>query len=1080
MIIRSLRSASVLAQFAPCSPRLCATLLGALLIAGFLPAARGQAKVLDDFDSLEPWRVIASDGVTGTISPADGVAGRALRLDFDFHSGAGFCVIRRQISLPLPKNYRFSFALRGAAQPNNLEFKLVDTSGDNVWWSVRRDFDFPTDWQTLSYKARHFSFAWGPSGGKPLDTIGAIELAISASGGGQGHVLIDRLMFEALPPPPPAAGPALVQVSSARWQDQPTPLPLDASGRLSWASKDGDQQPWLRVEFEQLRDFGGLALEWDKDDYATAYDISLSQDGVHWAKVASIDDSSGGRDYLPLANAETRQVRLDVRATSRGRGIGVRSLHIMEPEFGDSQNSVYNMMVRDAPRGWFPRYFLGEQPYWTVVGAAGDEREALLDTDGALEVDKRGFRLEPFLLIDGRLVSWADTSTRQSLADDYLPIPTVSWQVGDGTLEITALADGTAGNSTLLARYRLINSGAQPWKGTLFLAIRPFQVLPPWQQLNVGGGTTKLESLRRDRRRLVVNDAKVIDLWTDPVGFGATTFAQGDIAEFVSAGRLPTAQSVRDPAGLASGALRYDFDLAPQAETAVVVAVPFHKASADAGPELAADAAAARFTNALARARETWSREVNRVTLTLPPEAARLVNTFRTTQAYILINADGPAIQPGSRTYERSWMRDGALTSTALLCTGHPEQVRAFLDWYSGFQFPGGKVPCVVDRRGPDPVPEHDSTGELIYALWTYYQFTHDRAWLAQHLPQVIAGVDYIEALRKERLTDAYRDGPPEMRACYGLVPESISHEGYSAKPMHSYWDSFFVLRGLKDATSIARVLDRPDLEQRFGALRDEYQAALYDSLRLAMQLKHIDYIPGCVELGDFDATSTAIALFPCGEAERLPQPALTDTFARYYDFVRDRRDGKLAWENYTPYEIRVVGTFLRLGQPERAHEALDFFFQGQRPAAWNEWAEVVWRDPATPKFIGDMPHTWVGSEFINAVRSMFVCERESDDALVLAAGVRPEWAAAPGGVAIADFPTPYGKISYTLQTDGPRMVVQLQGAGEVPPGGLVLCVPGDHPIQSVEFDGRPWDGFKAHDVTLKALRGEVVITLPP
>ena len=34
-------------------------------------------------------------------------------------------------------------------------------------------------------------------------------------------------------------------------------------------------------------------------------------------------------------------------------------------------------------------------------------------------------------------------------------------------------------------------------------------------------------------------------------------------------------------------------------------------------------------------------------------------------------------------------------------------------------------------------------------------------------------------------------------RLFFGLLPESISHEGYSSKPMHSYWDDFFALQGL-------------------------------------------------------------------------------------------------------------------------------------------------------------------------------------------------------------------------------------------------------------------------------------------
>jgi hypothetical protein len=50
----------------------------------------------------------------------------------------------------------------------------------------------------------------------------------------------------------------------------------------------------------------------------------------------------------------------------------------------------------------------------------------------------------------------------------------------------------------------------------------------------------------------------------------------------------------------------------------------------------------------------------------------------------------------------------------------------------------------------------------------------------------VVKAVRYIQELRRERMTEVYRSGTPEQRACYGLVPESISHEGYSAKPMHS------------------------------------------------------------------------------------------------------------------------------------------------------------------------------------------------------------------------------------------------------------------------------------------------------
>jgi len=1043
---------------------------------GVAAKAVAQQQVLDACDTLDAWKVIASDGVVAKISRADGLDGGALRLDFDFQSGSGFCVIRRDVQLSLPENYRFSVALRGSASPNTLEFKLVDPSGDNVWWVPQRSFEFPTDWRTLRFKARQFRFAWGPSGGTPLEQIGAIEIAVAAATGGQGHILIDNLTFERLPEPQPVTQLPVAHFSSGTAHGESGPTQLAEVGLIEWVSAPDDRQPFLRLDFQQAREFGGLALDWGNDDFATAYEIELSLDGQAWESVATIAGADGGREYIPLRDAEARQLRVTVRETSRGQGVRVQHVRLLSVDFAETPNNMFSTIAREQSRGRLPRYFLGEQTPWTVVGVANDEKEALIDIFGALEVDKLRFRIEPFLYIDGRLVTWADVESTPSLADDYLPIPSVTWLHGDLELVTTALAAGDAGASTLYARYQLMNRGAQPVRGTLFLAVRPFQVLPPWQELNITGGACRVESLAWDGQRLAVNDDKVVVPWTKPAAFGAMTFAQGDITEYLAAERLPGASAVQDPTGWASGALRYDFALGPQAQATYVVAVPFHGKIADVPAN-----AEARYAEIEKDVRALWSAELNRAKLTLPASAAQLVNTFRTTQAYILINADGPSIQPGSRSYERSWIRDGALTSTALLYTGHRERARAFADWYAGYQFPSGKVPCVVDRRGPDPVPEHDSTGEFIYLLRKYYHFTHDRALLERHLPRVIAGVDYIEALRQERMTPEYRDGPPEKRACYGLVPESISHEGYSAKPMHSYWDSFFTLRGLKDATTIAQILERPELEERFRALRDDYRKCLYDSLRLAMELKHVDYIPGCVELGDFDATSTAIAIFPCGELEALPQPALTNTFDRYYDFFCQRRDTRpMNWDNYTPYEIRIVGTLVRLGQPDRVHALLDFFFGDQRPQGWNHWAEVVWSNPATPKFIGDMPHTWVGSDYISAVRSLFVYERESDVALVLAAGVRPEWLTSPDGVAIADFPTEHGALAYTLKLAGDELVCELKGTGTVPPGGLVLHNPLARPIRAATLDGQPAELLGDHDVKLTALTGRVVLTLAP
>ncbi|MEP0847005.1 MAG: discoidin domain-containing protein [Phycisphaerae bacterium] len=1035
-----------------------------------------EAAVLEDFESLDRWRVIASDGVEASISAADGVQGQCLRLDFDFKSGAGFCVVRRELSLDLPPNYQFRFQLRGAAPANNLEFKLVDTDGGNVWWVNRREREFSPVWEQVTYKRRHFAFAWGPSGGTPLERLGAIEFAVAAGSGGRGTIYFDQLEFEPLPQ---AGETTPVRIEASSWADPPAEArpSLGPGGEIRWAAANSDAQPWIRLILGEHSGYGGLAIEWEPGAAAADYAVQTSDNGTDWKSVAAVSGGNGGRDFVPVPALEAAQVQIVTHGLERAGHLGIQSIRLMPPDFGESPNRMFATIAAERPRGWLPRYFVGEQQPWTVVGVAGDDKEALFDAAGAVEVDRLGFRLEPLLFVGGRLFTWADVATQTTLAEDYLPIPTVTWTGAPIELNVTGLADGDAGASSLLVRYRLRNTTDAEQRGTLFVAIRPYQVLPPWHELNLTGGASRVDSMEWNGQAVVVNGRRVVLPWTRPDGFGAAPFASGEIVEFAAEGRLPGAVRVTDALGSASGAFRFDYSLTPGESLDVVVESPFYE-RADQPAEPAKFGAAgeptARFEAAHQRAREFWEPVLNRVQLKLPPSAAALANTFRTTQAYILVNADGPRIQPGSRTYERSWIRDGALTSTALLYTGHAEQARAFLEWFTPHQFESGKVPCVVDRRGPDPVPEHDSTGELIYALHRYYAFTGDKDFLAQFLPNVEAGVRYIESLRAERMTPEYRDGPPEKRVCYGLVPESISHEGYSAKPMHSYWDDFFVLRGLKDAVSIAQILDRPELAQRWAALRDEFRSCLYDSMRLCMRTHGIDYVPGCAELGDFDATSTAIGVFPAGELGLAPEPALHNTFERYYEFFCRRRDGKLEWEAYTPYEVRLIGTFVRLGQPQRAHELAEFFFGDQRPAGWNQWGEVVWRDPAAPRFVGDMPHTWVGSDYLSAARSMFVYEREQDESLVLAAAVRPQWLRESEGVRIIGFPTEFGPVSCTMRAGAERVVVELDGPRSIPVGGVWISSPMPAPVRAATIDGMPAADWSEAGVRVRASRARV------
>jgi len=211
-------------------------------------------------------------------------------------------------------------------------------------------------------------------------------------------------------------------------------------------------------------------------------------------------------------------------------------------------------------------------------------------------------------------------------------------------------------------------------------------------------------------------------------------------------------------------------------------------------------------------------------------------------------------------------------------------------------------------------------------------------------------------------------------------------------------------------------------------------------------------------------------------ETRALPAAAIDRTFDEYLSNFRKRRRREVDWSNYSPYEIRIVGALVRLGRRERAFELAQFFLGDRRPPAWNQWPEIAWRDPRSPGHIGDMPHAWIGAEFIFAFRSMLAFERESDQALVVAAGIPAEWLEADGGVGVDGLPTWYGTLGFTMKRDGDAVDMDLTLGGDVmmPAGGIVVQPPGDGPLRAVVVNGKATTRFTGAQATIEELPAKV------
>ena len=939
-------------------------------------SAHAQDRLLDDFANLAPWTISATDDVKAALRAVDGPHGKAMCIDFDFGNVTGYVSAQRALPLEFPLRYEFAMNVRGDAAPNALQFKLVDASGENVWWSNRPEYRFPREWQALKLRQRQIGFAWGPSADRTLQRSASLELVIaSGSGAGKGSACFDELVLRRLPDQPAA--------------DEP-------------------------------REFGALALRWPPGKGAASYDIQLSDDGAQWRTVRHVEGARGDVQHHWLPDSEARAVRVLSDPPPAIEWLDVADV-----------NAYAALVARQAPRGRYPRAYLGEQSYWTVLGVDGAPIASLMNEDGVVEPVPGVGALEPFLIDGAKTLSWADARITHSLLDGDLPMPTTRWRVGDLALDITAFGHGTPQSARALVRYRVRNLGTRERRVTLALAWRPFQANPPTQFLAHPGGVSEIGDLTWDGRMLAVNGMPLLQALRTP----------GDV------------RIERDAAGFASATLRYELKLRPGAQREITVAMPV---SGPAAPDPALNVAEAE-----ARVAAQWRAKLDRVRISGPAEVGDVARTLRTALGHILVNRSGPALQPGARAYARSWIRDGALTSSALLRLGHDDVARDFLRWFAPFQFRNGKVPCCATARGADPVPENDSDGEFVFAAAGLWRYTRDDATARALWPHVAAAVQHMEVLRASERVATNRT--PERAAYFGLMPPSISHEGYSDKPAYSYWDDFWAYTGYRSAVELAQGLGLKDDATRIAAQRDEFLADLRASLNASTTRFKLDVLPGAADRGDVDPTSSTVALSPGGLLGTLPDALVRNTFDRYWrDFEARRRDNAAGIRHgdgaYTPYEWRTVGAMVRLGQRERALQAMAYFYRDRRPAGWNQWAEVVVHDPREPRFLGDMPHGWVASDQIRSVLDLFAYEHEGEHALVLAAGVPMVWLAGPG-LSIRGLRTPYGPLSWSARRVRPGVVeFDLKALKTQPPGGITLRGPWGAEAR-VRVDGVLLDG---------------------
>lgn len=834
----------------------------------------------------------------------------------------------------------------------------------------------------------------------------------------------------------------------------------------------------------------GLEVEWAAGVQQAQLE-GRAGDGA-WQVLAHDKARATNHSLLSAGKALTASaLRLSVQAQASAQ-VQIRRLRLLPPDRLKTPMRRYEVVAAREHRALFPLNLRNQQVYWTSVGIAGAPQKSIFDEFGNFEAWKGAPMLQP-LWRDSKATLHAahSGSVKQSLREGWLPMPSAEWAPEpELSLRSEAFAIEQSGQPVTLLRHRLQNNSQRRVQGELLLMLRPSQVNPPWQY----GGHAPIRDVTIEGAAndtvVRVNGRSLLRSLSPVEARGAASFGahgEGELTNAAVSGALPTSLTAHDDDGLAAAYLRYTVSLEPGQTRDVVLAFPLGRKKVDllAGdfpeppaldiPALTGAQADpnARFDALAELVAKNWRERTGQARIELPDHD--LVNMLRAQIAYILINQTGPAIQPGPRNYNRSFIRDGSMTAAVLMRVGLPAPAREYLKWFAEHAVhENGLVSPILGEdgsvdRGFGSDLEYDSQGELISLVADVARLDGGAQSVREYLPKVRAALHFIEELRARTLVPGYlqeREAPERFR---GILAPSISHEGYSV-PTHSYWDDYWALKGLRDGAWLAAELGDSELDQYAQAQYSALHASVAASIRATMAWKQIAFVPSSADLGDPDATGTSIALDPCGVTDLLPAQAVQFTFDEYLKKVRTRKVSTDVWD-FTPYELRNVLSFVRLDRPADGYEVLTELLRYRRPLAWQMFAEVVHSRLRNPGYFGDMPHTWIGTELVRAVVGMLM--HESDATLELLPAAPRAWLTGDG-LRVSKLRTAYGLLSMTARQEGARLRMTL-GQGIATNVKLHVKWPTRQKPVRVSVDGRSRTDQTEDGITLERPFRELV-----
>ncbi|NUQ65871.1 MAG: hypothetical protein HUU20_25700 [Pirellulales bacterium] len=422
--------------------------------------------------------------------------------------------------------------------------------------------------------------------------------------------------------------------------------------------------------------------------------------------------------------------------------------------------------------------------------------------------------------------------------------------------------------------------------------------------------------------------------------------------------------------------------------------------------------------------------------------------------------------------YHRYYVGNAASMDIALDMVGQHETARNCLLYARKMQFPDGN--CGLSGRKEQLWWE--MTGYVLWAWGRHWQLTHDRDFLEQVYPGVVAAVDFI---KRTAASDPA-----------GLMPAVAIVDDAMLSGVRQTGQNVWALVGLHGAVRMADAMGRSDDAGLFRAELDRYLAAF----KKAVDVKTAT--TGGVITSALEGTAfgnhwdNLLMLYPEPLFEPF-DPRVTATLAhsrsRYVEGLLDfllplaiGKRGAADWpdtalaglrgteqENFVFSEMPAIHYWqtpnnaqsaLVRGSPEDQQAAIRDLYallvHTSSTHAPQEFGTVPW---GTRDFgyhsTNLLPDGAASAKTIEFIRNMIL--RESGEDLYLFSAVSPAWLQPGKAIEAVDAPTNFGPIRLQLQAQEGSLSLHLAGADRNPPKRILVRIPWFFDLTSASADGK-------------------------